>query len=369
MPVPTDPEHRGADCRAGLGALQVAECARARFDTAGNRSISYVSTQVRHGAGSLPFPAPPCGPDQARKAPIVAQSTDLLRCFLDYCSAECGLSQNTLGAYETDLRDFLTTLELETDGDLAAVDARDLVGYVESCRERELGTNSVWRRIVSVRMFYRFLLLEGYVDNDTAEAFQTPHLWKKIPNVLSEQQVENLLDAPGEEDRLPLRDRAILEMLYATGARASEVCNLDLTSVNREYGFVRCYGKRMKERLVPVGERALEALEDYLERERPRLLGERENQSALFLTRTGRRLTRQSLWHLVTKYAKKAALGVHVHPHMLRHSFATHLLAGGADLRAVQMMLGHADISTTEIYSHVDKDRLLKTHKRFHPRA
>jgi integrase/recombinase XerD len=299
----------------------------------------------------------------------VPQSTDLLRWFLDYCSAECGLSQNTLQAYEADLREFLDSLELEDDSDLASMEARDLVAYVDACRERGLSTNSVWRHIVSARMFFRFLLLEGYVDNDAAETFQTPHLWKKIPDVLTRQQVDDLLEAPGEDDRMPLRDRAILEMLYATGARASEVCGLDVSNVNREYGFVRCYGKRMKERLVPVGQKALQALENYLEGERPRLMGEQEDQPALFLTRTGRRINRQDLWRLVSKYAKKAGLGVHVHPHMLRHSFATHLLAGGADLRAVQMMLGHADISTTEIYSHVDKDRLLKTHKRFHPRA
>lgn len=298
----------------------------------------------------------------------MTESKDFLRYFLDYCSAECGLSQNTLSAYESDILDFLSTLDLPTTSDLEALTASQLVGYVDNCRGRGLSTNSVWRRVVSVRMFFRFLLLEGHVDNDVAEVFETPHLWKKIPDVLSREQVEDLLCAPGPDDRMPLRDRAVLEMLYATGARASEVCALDLGSLNHEYGFVRCYGKRMKERLVPVGRRALEALDAYLENERPRLVGDRE-QSALFVSRTGRRLSRQALWRLVSKYARKAALGVHVHPHMLRHSFATHLLAGGADLRAVQMMLGHADISTTEIYSHVDQDRLLKVHGEFHPRS
>ena len=300
----------------------------------------------------------------------MAQSKDLLLYFLDYCSAECGLSQNTLDAYRADLEDFLRSLELETQEDLGALTASELVHYVESCRNRDLSTNSVWRRIVSVRMFFRFLTLESYVESDVAEAFQTPHLWKKIPDVLSEQQVEELLAGPDQRDRWPLRDRAILELLYATGARASEVCNLDIGNVNREYGFVRCYGKRMKERLVPVGRRALDALAEYLEQERPVLAEKRgEGGAALFLSRTGRRLSRGSLWHLVRKYARKAGLAVHVHPHMLRHSFATHLLAGGADLRAVQMMLGYNDMSTTEIYSHVDQDRLLEVHKRFHPRS
>jgi len=300
-------------------------------------------------------------------------SEQLLRFFMEYCSAECGLSQNTLAAYEADLTDFLTQLKLKDQKAVGALKPTRLVDYVDSCRQRGLAPNSVWRRMVAVRMFCRFLLLEGYIERDAAEAFETPRLWKKIPDVLSVEQVEQLLAAPdaGEGDKvkpLGLRDRAILEMMYATGARAAEICGLNVDSVNREYGFVRCYGKRMKERLVPVGSRALEELARYLEQARPELV-KGGAEAALFVSRTGRRLSRQALWRLVRNYAVKAGIGISVHPHMLRHSFATHMLAGGADLRAVQIMLGHADVSTTEIYTHVDRERLLSVHKKFHPRG
>jgi integrase/recombinase XerD len=257
---------------------------------------------------------------------------------------------------------------LKADADLASLKAPQLVDYVDACRQKGLAANSIWRRLVAVRMFYRFLMLEDFVRNDIAEVFQTPRLWKRVPDVLTEKQVEELMNGPQGETPLVLRDKALLEMMYATGARASEVCGLNVDSVNAEYGFVRCYGKRMKERLVPVGSRALDALARYREKGRP-VLCENPGEEALFVSRTGRRIDRMALWRIVDKYAKMAGLRGHVHPHMLRHSFATHLLSGGADLRAVQIMLGHADISTTEIYSHVDRDRLLKVHKKFHPRA
>jgi integrase/recombinase XerD len=217
-------------------------------------------------------------------------------------------------------------------------------------------------------MFYRFLRLEQIVENDAAELFETPRLWKKIPDVLSVKEVEELLSAPEGDRPLVLRDRAALEVLYATGARASEVCGLNVGSVNFEYSFVRCYGKRRKERLVPVGSRAVEALRGYLEGGRP-LLAKDSEQNALFLSRRGRRMSRQTLWQLVRKYARRAGLGAGIHPHTLRHSFATHLLAGGADLRAVQVMLGHADVGTTEIYTHIEEGRLRGIHRRFHPRG
>jgi integrase/recombinase XerD len=298
----------------------------------------------------------------------MTESRELLGFFLDYCAAECGLSANTVAAYRADLEDFLDRLNIEDAGALQNLKATRLVDYVDECRACDLAANTIWRRLVAVRMFLRFLLLEGHVENDVAEVFQTPRLWKKVPTVLTVEQVEKLLMAPEGEGPVPLRDRAALEMLYATGARASEVCGLDMGSVNFDYRFVRCFGKRMKERLVPVGSRALQALTQYLEQGRPRLRGP-EAGEALFLSRRGHRLSRQGLWRLVRKHARACGLAVDVHPHMLRHSFATHLLAGGADLRAVQAMLGHADISTTEIYSHVDRERLLSVHRRFHPRG
>jgi integrase/recombinase XerD len=217
-------------------------------------------------------------------------------------------------------------------------------------------------------MLYRFLVSEGEVRRNPAEVLESPRLWQRVPEVLGVQQVEALLDAPSRDTALGLRDRAMLEMLYATGARASEVCGLDVGHVNFEYSFVRCYGKRRKERLVPVGKPALQALRDYLERGRPELQRDPE-QPALFLSRFGRRLGRGGLWARVKKHATAAGIGTDVHPHTLRHSFATHLLSHGADLRSVQVMLGHADISTTEIYTHVDRSRLKAAHRRYHPRG
>jgi len=298
----------------------------------------------------------------------MAEGMELLRFFMDYCAAECGLSPNTLSAYESDLTDFLAFLGPSGAAELERLGASRLVDYVDACRRRGLSPATIWRRLVAVRMFFRFLVLEGHIRNDVVEVFQTPRLWNRLPQVLSVEQVERLLAAPEGDGPLALRDRAALEMLYATGARASEVCGLDVGSVNFEYRFVRCFGKRMKERLVPVGTRALEALKDYLERGRP-ALAKGGSEQALFLSRTGRRMTRRVLWHRVGKHARAAGIGARVHPHMLRHSFASHMLAGGADLRAVQLMLGHADIATTEIYTHVDRSRLVSVHRRFHPRG
>ncbi len=295
-------------------------------------------------------------------------SAELLDSFLHYCAAECGLSSNTLSAYEGDVSDFLDFLGPGDEASLGALATAQLVQYVDLCRGRGLSPGTIWRRLVSLRMFYRFLLLEGHVDSNPAQAFQTPRLWKRLPDVLGVEDVEKLLAAPSGDTPLGLRDRAALEMLYATGARASELCGLNMGDINFEYGFVRCYGKRMKERLVPVGRKALEAVRDYVARGRPPLLRDKE-EPALFVTRSGRRLGRSGLWKRVKHYARAAGISASVHPHTLRHSFATHLLSGGADLRSVQVMLGHADISTTEIYTHVDRARLKAIHEKYHPRG
>jgi len=302
----------------------------------------------------------------------VSEAGDLQDYFLHYCAAEGGFSGNTLSAYRGDTAEFLAFLNAQSAADLGAVKASELVRFVDHCRRRGLSPRSIQRKLVAVRMFYRFLVLEGHVGEDPTETLQGPRLWERVPQVLSTGQVEKLLAAPAGDGPMELRDRAILEMLYATGARASELCGLDIGDVNFEYGFVRCYGKRMKERLVPVGRKALTALRDYLERGRPKLARRRE-EPALFLTCTGGRLERSALWRRVERHARAAGLAggaaAGVHPHTLRHCFATHLLAGGADLRSVQMMLGHADISTTEIYTHVDRSRLSAVHRKFHPRG
>jgi len=310
----------------------------------------------------------PPRPYRAFQGSEMTRPADLLDAFLHYCAAECGLSANTLAAYESDVSDFLRFIGAGDERALGRLSTGRLVDYVDACRRRGLSPGTIWRRLVSVRMFYRFLLLEGHVQRDPAEAFQTPRLWKRIPEVLSVEDVERLLAAPDRKTPLGLRDRAALEMLYATGARASELCGLNVGDVNFEYGFVRCYGKRMKERLVPVGRTALEAVREYMRRGRPALLRD-EGESAIFLTRTGRRLSRNALWERVRRHARAAGISGDVHPHTLRHSFATHLLSGGADLRSVQVMLGHADISTTELYTHVDHSRLKAIHAKYHPRG
>jgi integrase/recombinase XerD len=217
-------------------------------------------------------------------------------------------------------------------------------------------------------MFFRYLSAERLVPSDPTEHLESPRLWQTLPEVLDRKAVDRLLAAPDPaHDRLPRRDRAVLEFLYATGARASETADLTLDSVNREGGYVHCVGKGRKERIVPIGRRALEALDAYLAEERPRL--DRRGDEHLFLTHSGRRLGRETIWRLVKKYARRAGVSPRVSPHTLRHSFATHLLEGGADLRAVQEMLGHVDIATTQVYTHVDPSRLKAIHRKFHPRA
>jgi integrase/recombinase XerD len=217
-------------------------------------------------------------------------------------------------------------------------------------------------------MFFRFLSGEGLIKRDPTEHLESPRLWQNLPEVLDRRGVDRLLAAPNARlDRWPLRDKAILEMLYATGARASEVADLTMQSVNREVGYVLAVGKGRKERIVPVGRRALEALEAYLARERPQL--DRRQDPHLFLTHSGRRMGRETLWRLVKKYVVRGGMSPRVSPHTLRHSFATHLLEGGADLRSVQEMLGHVDIGTTQIYTHVDQNRLKAIHRKYHPRA
>lgn len=290
--------------------------------------------------------------------------------FLDYLTVECGLSVNTLQAYQRDLERFAAFCEVRSPEAWNQIHADQVVDFIlaEKTAPRSLAPASISRALVAIRMFFRFASTEGLVERDVTEHLESPRLWQNLPDVLSSRAVERLLAAPSAgHDRWPRRDKAILEMLYATGARASEVSDLTTESVNRQVGFVQCIGKGNKERIVPVGRPALDALAAYLETERPLL--DRRGEPHLFLSHTGRRLGRETLWRLVKKYTARAGISTHVSPHTLRHSFATHLLEGGADLRVVQEMLGHVDIGTTQIYTHVDQNRLKAIHKKYHPRA
>lgn len=288
--------------------------------------------------------------------------------FLDYLTIECGLSVNTLQAYQRDLERFAAFAGIEQPETWETVRSDQVIEFLMAEKQRGCAVATVSRALVAIRMFFRFASAEGLVSEDVTEHLESPRLWDTLPEVLNCKAVDRLLAAPDPaHDRWPLRDKAILEVLYATGARASEAADLTMKSVNRDVGYVHCIGKGRKERIVPIGKRALEALDSYLATERPGL--DRDGSEVLFLTHTGRRMCRETIWRLVKKYALRAGVSRRVSPHTLRHSFATHLLEGGADLRAVQEMLGHVDISTTQVYTHVDPSRLKAIHKKYHPRA
>jgi integrase/recombinase XerD len=299
---------------------------------------------------------------------IQPATASCVEAFLDYITTECGLSPNTTLAYRRDLVKFGRFLGDELLLLPERVTAGRIVEFLMAEKQDGMAVTSISRNLVAIKMFFRFLLLENRLTTDVTATLESPRLWHVLPVFLDRGQVEQLLAAPNERGRLGLRDRAILAVMYATGTRASEVVNLKVTDVNFEYQYLRCFGKGSKERLVPLAPRDLAVVRQYLDRERPRLARGRLTQY-VFLTKSGNCLTRESVWRIVKKYAAQVGLGERVSPHTLRHSFATHLLAGGADLRSVQEMLGHVNIATTQIYTHVDTDRLKAVHKKFHPRA
>jgi integrase/recombinase XerD len=251
------------------------------------------------------------------------------------------------------------------------VTVQDLSAYMGHLRDSGLAPASVARHMVTVKVFFRYLQLEGILKENLAELLGTPKLWQNVPHVLSHAKVDALLAAPSRtRDRWWRRDRAILELLYATGCRASELSDLHLRDVHLDERFIRCHGKGDKERLVPLSVVAVDAVREYLEHERGLLAAMQKSPPPwLILSRSGRRFRREEIWALIKRFAKRAGVDDEISPHTLRHSFATHLLGGGADLRQVQELLGHASIATTQIYTHVDQTRLKKVHKQFHPRA
>ena len=291
-----------------------------------------------------------------------------LKAFHHYLGAERGLAKNTLLAYGRDLERFA---RWATDGGVKKYltpTVHELSNYLTFLHDEQLAAPSSARHLVALKMFYRFLRLEERVQQNTVELLSAPSLWERIPQVLSPANVDKLLAAPRADDRFYLRDLALLETLYATGSRASEVVGLKLADMYLDGGFCKCLGKGSKQRIVPLGAPAVAALKAYLNDLRPKLV--RANQAAeVFVSRGGKPLTREMLWMLVKKYVQRAGLHSKVSPHTLRHSFATHLLAGGADLRTVQELLGHANIRTTQHYTHVDRSRLQAIHRKFHPRG
>ncbi len=318
--------------------------------------------------------------------------------FLDYIAGECQLSENTVAAYRRDLDRFFSWLDHRA---IPEITIRELADFADWLFRQKLAPATLARHIVSVRLFFRYLQLEGFLKNNPADLLGSQKLWEKMPQVLTPGQVDQLLNAPEPGSKLYYRDRALLEMFYATGCRVSELVNLRLPDVHLSDGYCLCTGKGNKQRIVPLGRRAIEAFRLWLENERPVVLarggGEEEQyfrfseqtisrtevgtnpesgpathdpkKAWAFLSFRGRKMRREAMWELIKKYALSIGAPVTISPHTMRHSFATHLLAGGADLRQVQEMLGHASIATTQIYTHVDTTRLKAIHKKFHPRG
>jgi len=291
----------------------------------------------------------------------------LIDTFLNYLSVERGLANNTITSYREDLNTYLDFIAKSDIDALSKIDKSNITGFMFDQKGRGIAVNSIARRLAAIRMFHRFLTRERIVKSDPSALIDSPKLWKKIPETLTLNEVEELIAQPDVRRSQGIRDRAILETLYATGMRVSEAVNLKKDSVNLDIGFLRCIGKGNKERVIPLGKKAIAAINKYLEKARPKFLKNKESES-LFISRFGRKISRQSFWKILKKYAKSARIKKPIKPHILRHSFATHLLERGADLRSVQEMLGHSNISTTQVYTHIDRNRLKNIHKQFHPR-
>lgn len=294
------------------------------------------------------------------------QWDEYLDLFLDHLRVERGLSPNTLEAYGRDIRRYL--VHLKTKSGPVAADRSTVIGFMLELSRMGIGIRSRARSLSAIKTFYSFLIREGFTSNNPAGDVESAAIPKYLPHVLSESEVEALLAAPDISNPGGLRDKAMIELLYATGLRVSELIGLDLSHLNMEAGYLRTMGKGSKERLVPVGDAALTWIGRYLTEARGRLLKGKSSRK-IFLSRRGAGLSRQYFWQVIKSYALQAGIIKSISPHTLRHSFATHLLTHGADLRSVQMMLGHADISTTEIYTHVNRERLRAIHREFHPRG
>ncbi|MDA7950791.1 MAG: site-specific tyrosine recombinase XerD [Pirellulaceae bacterium] len=303
-------------------------------------------------------------PSSQKKRPTAHKWVDG---FLAYLQAECQHAQNTVMAYR---RDIVRFCEWLGDRSLQRMSRRELTEYIVWLKDLGLSDRSIARHVVTVKVFFRYLQLEEIITENRAELLVSQKQWKRVPKVLSQKEVQAILAAPTSKDRYFYRDRAILEMLYASGGRASEIANIKIEGLYLEDRFCKVYGKGDKERLVPLGREAIEAVRLYLGRLRPLLLSEAKSENLfVFLSRTGKRLSREVVWALVKKYALRAGIPATTSPHSFRHSFATHLLSGGADLRKVQEMLGHANIATTEIYTYVEHSRLKGVHQQYHPRG
>ncbi|MHC4494475.1 MAG: site-specific tyrosine recombinase [Planctomycetota bacterium] len=290
-----------------------------------------------------------------------------VKSFLGYLTVEAGLSENTVLAYGRDLKSFLMYCKSGKISDLQQITPTVVRDYMRVLTLDQKSEGSVKRSLAAIRMFLRFAKLTGLVEDDFVGILESPKIWQRLPTICNKQQVIDLLTAPSPDEPFYLRDKAMLELLYATGIRAGELAGLKSSDLNLDIGYLRCLGKGKKERVIPIGRVAIAATAEYLAKLRPRLAGSL-SEDFLLLSRTGRPMSRIEIWRLVKKYAIRAGMPRNLTVHTLRHCFATHLLTGGADLRSVQEMLGHVDIATTQIYTHVDQERLREIHRKFHPR-
>lgn len=288
---------------------------------------------------------------------------------MEYLTVELGLSANTRQAYERDLRLFCKTLGFKNSDALVNVSREQITGYMTQLKERDLAAATIARKLAAIKAFYRFMTAEGYMDANPAEVVEAGTKGIKLPRVLSEDEVVRLLNQPDITTAEGFRDRTMLEVLYATGMRVSELISLTLERVDLNMKYIIAFGKGSKERIVPLGSVAAEFLQQYLEKVRPKLTHEDRNTNIVFLAFGGHELTRQRFWQIIRTYGRKANINKALTPHILRHSFATHLLDNGADLRSVQELLGHSDISTTQIYTHLTNKRLRDIYAKAHPRA
>lgn len=293
----------------------------------------------------------------------------LLELFRSHIGVEKGLSANTVSSYCSDLRDFWQYLGAGADP--GSVSRDRILDYLGACKEKGMESSTLARRLVSIKVFFRFLYAERMIREDVTDIMDSPKLWRLLPDMLSSREMEDFLKAFPDtaKDPLGFRNRAILETIYACGLRVSEAATLELGSIQFDEGLMRVFGKGGKERIVPIAPFTVDILKKYISEVRPGFTSEGGANAKLFVSRTGRVLDRERIWAIVKEAARIAGISKNIHPHTLRHSFASHLLENGADLRIIQELLGHADIGTTQIYTHVDQNRLISTHRKFHPRA
>lgn len=292
-----------------------------------------------------------------------------LKEYLSVLKLEKNLSENTVLSYRNDITSLIQFLENRSIKDPSEVKFKDLNSYFKSLEELGLSSSSAARYFSSIKGFFTYLFLNNYIKENPVEKLSSPKLSKNLPAVLSVNEINKILDSPKTEDKIGLRNKAVLELLYACGIRVSELINIKISNLFFEEEIIRVFGKGSKERLVPIGGSAVKWINEYLLKSRPLLMKKAKSENYVFLNARGGKLSRMGIWKIVDRYTKEAGITKEVHPHTFRHSFATHLLEGGADLRAVQEMLGHSDISTTQIYTHIDRDYIKQVHKEFHPRG